>query len=133
METGEFNPAIHPVFEATDRSALLIVPNEIYYNWWRCVIKNKDFFCQSEPDIFLIPGFALMEHAESFIRTFYDLFFQYELKKWGVDSSFWPVNRTFDMFRKWFDVRLSCRVSDILAQPIFKETDDFANVEEMNR
>jgi len=120
METGEFNQVIQPVFDMTDRSAIMILPKEIYYKWGKCVTESKDFHDRSETEVFLIPGFNSLDQAESFIRNFYDLFFQYELKKYDADPSFWPVNRTFELFQQWFDTRLSCGVSDILAQPILK-------------
>ena len=119
METSEFNPAIQPMFDTTDRSAIMILPKEIYYNWGYYVMENKVLPDQYEPEVFLIPGFKSLEQTELFIRTFYDLFFQYELKKWDVDPAYWPVDRTFDLFQRWFEIRLSCIVSDILAQPVF--------------
>ena len=124
METSEFNPVIKPMFNTTDRSAIMILPKEIYYQWRNCVIENKDLQNHFEPEVFLMPGFKMLEQAESFVRNFYDLFFQYELRKWAADPSFWPVNRTFALFMQWFEIRVSYSVSDILAQPIIKETEN---------
>jgi hypothetical protein len=125
MKTEEFSPLIQPLYEPVNRSALLIVPNEVYYNWGRCVIKEQYLLNQCEAELFLIPSFSTPGQAESFLRTFYDLFFQYELKKWNVSSAYWPVNRTFELFNKWFEVRFSYCVSDILVQPVLKKSEEF--------
>ena len=125
METGEFHPAILPVFDTADRSAIMILPREIYHQWLNCVCEKKDYVDFPEPEVFLFPGFKTLDQAESFIRNFYDLFFQYELRKWNLNPQLWPENRTYELFREWFDIRVSTTVSDMLAQPVFKKSCNF--------
>ena len=124
MEAVEFNPVIQPLFDKIDRSAIMILPGEIYYQWGRCVHRANSDFPYPEPELYLIPGFESQDEVTAFIKTFYDFFFQHELQKWEVDPSFWPVNRTYEMFRKWFDVTLIQTIKDTLVQPVFKESEN---------
>jgi hypothetical protein len=114
METGEFGLFMEPVFKRTNRSALLLLPKEIYCNWGRCVMRGKSPRTSFEPELFLIPCFEDAEELELFLRQFYDLFFQHELRKWDVDSSFWPINRSWEMFKAWFDIRVTDQVADTI-------------------
>jgi hypothetical protein len=125
MEAAEFNPLVHPLFDKIDRSAILVVPLEIYYNWGRCVNNRNMELDRPEPEIFLIPGFESPEETTAFIETFYDLIFQHELEKWEADPAFWPINRTYELFKRWFEIKLVCNVKDTLCHPIFKESDEF--------
>ena len=115
MESVEFNPFIDPLFDTTNRSAIMVAPNEVYFNWAKCVMNENEIAGLSDSEIFLIPPFSTYEEAELFIRNFFDLFFQHELKKWNVSSAYWPVNRNYDLFNKWFEIRICRKVSDIMA------------------
>jgi hypothetical protein len=125
MEAVEFNPVAQPLFDTIDRSAIMILPGEIYYNWGRCVNEGNIALLFPEPQLFLIPNFETPEETSEFIETFYDLIFRHELERWSVDPAFWPINRTYEMFRNWFEIKLIYHVRDTLCQPICKESEEF--------
>ena len=123
MHTSEINTQVSPIFDRVDRSAIMIVPKPIFHCWRRCVYNGEIQGNDPEPGIFLLPQFDSHETTKAFIISFYDLFFQHELKKWTKDITLWPLNRTFDMFCQWFEIRISYKVTDTMIQPLFKESE----------
>ena len=114
MEILEFNPLVQPLVDKADYSGILLIPKKIYYEWSRYLIPEKVYYDETETEFFLLPEFTSREEAEEFCRLFYDLFFQYQLRKFTDDPSYWPVNRTYEMFRQWFEVRITSCVSTLI-------------------
>ncbi len=48
------------------------------------------------------------------LREFYELIFEQELMGWCTDPQTYPSPRTFEMFRKWFDVEFHSMVFDLI-------------------
>lgn len=123
MKDDVFHSVIEPVIRDTNRSALLIAPKEIYLNWAECVITEESAKLKGQ-DLFLVPQFETKEDAMRFIQLFYDLFFQFELKKWCVSQAFWPTNRSFEMFSTWFEWSLIEPVKDSMITPVLRESEN---------
>jgi hypothetical protein len=113
MRSYELNSVVQPVFARLDYSGLLLIPRKIYYEWSRFMIPEADYLNEQETELFLLPQFNSIEQTEEFCKLFFDLFFQYKLKKCCEDPSFWPVNRTYEMFEQWFEVRITVIVSSL--------------------
>jgi hypothetical protein len=113
MKKVEFSAMVQPLFDKVDCNGLMLVPRKIYYEWLRYLIPEENYLNKREAEFFLLPQFNSAEQAEAFCREFFDLFFQYKLKKWSPDPAFWPINRTFEMFQQWFEVRIACTVSSL--------------------
>ena len=114
MKSCEISPLVQPLFDKLDYSGLVLIPRKIYYEWSRYVIPEMNYLNEQEAEFFLLPQFNSVEKTEEFCKLFFDLFFQYKLKRWSEDPAFWPVNRTYEMFQQWFDVRITCDVSSII-------------------
>lgn len=110
MKRYEFNPVVQPLVDKVDYSGLMLIPGKIYYEWARYVIPEMDYLNEQETEFFLLPQFNSPEKTEEFCKLFFDLFFQYKLKKCSDDPAFWPINRTYEMFQQWFDVRITSTV-----------------------
>jgi hypothetical protein len=113
MRSHEFNSMVQPFFTRVDYCGLLLIPRKIYYEWSRYMIPETEYLNEQAAELFLFPPFNSIEQTEEFCRLFYDLFFQYKLKKCSEDPSFWPVNRTYEMFEQWFEVRITAIVSSL--------------------
>ena len=50
----------------------------------------------------------------AYLLTYFDA----ELHAWRTRTSDWPANRTFEMFRDWFDVIFVSAISDLCEGPI---------------
>jgi len=114
MKKFEFNTLVKPLVDKVDNSGILLIPKQIYYEWSRYVLPEMDYYNEPETEFFLLPQFDSPEEAEEFCRLFFDLFFQYKLRKCSDDPSYWPVNRTYEMFRQWFEVRITSYVSTLV-------------------
>jgi hypothetical protein len=113
MQSLEISPLVQPVFSKLNYSGLLLMPRKIYYEWSRYVIPEMDYFNENGAEFFLLPQFNSPEKTEEFCKLFFDLFFQYKLRKCSNDPAFWPINRTFEMFQDWFEVRITYAVSSL--------------------
>lgn len=61
----------------------------------------------------LIPAFKGPKQAETFIKDIYPGIFENELLAWGITENKWPKERTYDLFKEWFDIELHSLVFDI--------------------
>ena len=113
MKSFEINPLIQPLFDKLDHSGLILIPRQIYYEWSRIVLPEMEYLYEQEAELFLLPHFNSIEKTEEFCKLFFDLFFQYQLKKYSEDPSFWPINRNYEMFQQWFEVRFTVFVSSL--------------------
>jgi hypothetical protein len=109
----EFNKAVMPLVDKVNFSGILLTPKKIYYEWSRYMLPEMDYYNEPETEFFLLPQFDSPEETEEFCRLFFDLFFQYKLRKCSDDAAFWPVNRTYEMFQQWFDLRITSNVSSL--------------------
>ena len=113
MKSHEINPLVQPLFDKLDYTGLVLIPSKIYYEWSRYVIPEMDYLNWVETELFLLPQFNSIEKTEEFCKLFFDLFFQYKLKKCSEDPAFWPINRNYEMFQQWFEVRITAIVSSL--------------------
>jgi hypothetical protein len=111
MKSSEFDSRILPMFCRQSSSGILLIPRQIYYEWSRYLIPEKEYLNGRGAELFLLPPFASVDRAEEFCSLFFDLFFQYELRKCTSDPLYWPVNRTYEMFLQWFEVKITGQVS----------------------
>lgn len=71
---------------------------------------------------FLIPDTYDELNYEKFIKTHYKLIFETELDSWMIDPEVWPQDRTYTLFRKWFEVRVSDLTFDLAEGQIKVDT-----------
>ena len=110
MKRCEFNPVVQPLFGKVECSGLLLIPQKRYYEWSHYPVKERYPSNEQEAEFFLLPQFNSPEKTEEFCRLFFDLFFQYKLKQWSKDPALWPINRTYEMFQQWFEVKITYSV-----------------------
>ena len=66
----------------------------------------------------LIPDYDTDEEAVGFINEIYEDIFTQILSDWSIEESWWPQDRTNEMFWQWFDVELHSIVMDSCMEPI---------------
>ncbi len=47
--------------------------------------------------------------------------FEAELDDWHRDTGTWPAERTYALFRKWFDLRLYTLIQDLVGEVVGKD------------
>ena len=103
-----------------NRCAIFITPKAPYVAWASAVFDEP--YVESEEDgehtVFLGPDADTTEEVQAFIDENFDLFFDYLLNDWCLDQTSWPANRTVEMFRQWFTVRVYSMVVDTVDGPL---------------
>ena len=72
---------------------------------------------KAEPMLFLIPDMDSPEEVLGWIEENYDFFFMDILGSWWTDAEAFPKDRTFELFKAWFDMEALPLVEDA-CQPI---------------
>lgn len=106
-----------------NRGVLIVRPKQPYIDWAAKLddsglVPNRE----DEQTVYLIPEFEDCADAQEILEGVYDEVFERELEGWHTDESAWPQNRTFAMFKEWFDIELHSVVEDLCAYEL--EDDD---------
>jgi len=104
------------------RTALVLSPQKPFYDWVKSVSPSAggDIGPFGGPEVYLLPDFETTDEMEAWLRKNYDWFFCEHLNNWFVDEDLWVKDRTFSMFKEWFDYSLHTMVWDSLDGPIQK-------------
>lgn len=108
-----------------NRSVAIIKPKQPFVDWenqmpdakWKVSLDDLNRDCLA----ILIPEYDTDEEAEEYFSEIYEDIFEAELFCWCTEESWWPQNRTQEMFRQLFEVDLHSIVMDPYVDPIVKE------------
>ncbi len=69
--------------------------------------------------VYLIPAYDETDKYEKFIRKHYAKIFEHELFSWYTDPKMWPKDRSWKVFKEWFDYEIHTMVLDMVpSKPI---------------
>ena len=108
-----------------NRAAAIIKPKEPYLEWANRIAQSNeslDDLVKSSRAI-LIPNDAY-DGMEMFLKENFLRIFEMELESWVPDKSFWPSERDYDTFTKWFDVEVYALVVDVSEAELLSEPYD---------
>ena len=77
-----------------------------------------------EKTVYLIPSFEDDAEAEEILKQVYSEIFERELDAWHTDEADWPENRTFAIFKQWFEIELHSMVEDVCGYELIDDEDD---------
>lgn len=96
------------------RSALVLTgKKQPFYDWLESIGKGMSKADTFEPDVYLLPDYEEVRQMENWLSRNFDLLFQEQLNNWITDEDLWVQNRTFKMFKQWFDYTLHPMVFDL--------------------
>ena len=107
-----------------NRGVLIVRPKQPYLDWAAglddsgVVPDPKD-----EQTVYLIPEFEDDDEAWEVLEGIYVEVFERELEGWHTDETAWPSNRTFAIFKDWFEIELHSVVEDLCAYEISDDED----------
>lgn len=105
-----------------NRSVLIITPREPFLNWVKGMEKGSlPLVVKPEPTIYLVAEKYETKELEKWLKKNFDRLFTKEFADWYTDKKAWPVNRTYKMFREWFDVSFHLEAYDLEDFPVDKE------------
>jgi hypothetical protein len=103
-----------------NRSAVVLEPAQAYLEWAReCPEALPDLTLEElgkEGTVYLIP--ETDADPESWLRRNFIDMFEHELDAWYTDQAFWPKDRSFKAFKKFFRMRFCSMVLDLGRGPI---------------
>ena len=105
-----------------NRMAVVLEPAQAYFEWAReCPEALPDLTLEElggEGTVYLIP--ETDADPENWLRRNYVAIFENELDAWYRDRAFWPKDRSFKAFKKFFRMRFCSMVLDLKRGPIEK-------------
>ncbi|HSH82471.1 MAG TPA: hypothetical protein VLA19_28405 [Herpetosiphonaceae bacterium] len=111
--------------DVINRAVAVIKPRQPYLDWAKSIPGPADDVTLDEVrtdcTAILIPDFDDPAEAEAFIATIAGDLFEMELDSWDRDPRTWPVNRSYAIFREWFDVEIHSIVLDASDDDLIRE------------
>lgn len=109
-----------------DRSAMQLIYKQPFLDWVYSVepSQSQDLRLQElsdDNDIFMIPNFDDLIDKEKWLEKRWHVFFGIMLFNCQADEAKWPKNRTYKMFRDWFEIKFHSLVWDMTNEPLSVE------------
>ena len=70
---------------------------------------------------YLLPDYDNDAGEGKVLKQYYDIIFEEQLSGWWLDEKDWPKDRTFKMFKEWFDVEFHSVVEDLVDELLVEE------------
>lgn len=107
-----------------NRAASIVRPARPFIEW---ALDLDDTGLAPQPEdeatVYLVPGYADANEREMILDAVHAEVFERELAAWHTVERDWPENRTFSMFKSWFEVELHSVVEDLCVGPLVDEDD----------
>ena len=87
----------------------------------RCGREYASEAFEKDRTAFLIPEFDTQAESKKYLTEIWQDIFEYELDGWCTEEAWWPKDRTFKMFKEWFDVEVHSVVIDLDNSSIVKK------------
>jgi hypothetical protein len=101
-----------------NRCAIGVYPSQKLLDWAQGLDLDIDAGEAREPCLYLIPEYDTEEEAEEILEEVYAVIFEAELDFWHSDRGAWPAERTYRVFRKWFEVRFYPLIQDLVGEEL---------------
>ena len=113
--TKRTNGEAEIILPIVNRAAVVLEPAQAYLEWAReCPEAVPDLTLEEldeEGTVYLIPETDAA--PENWLSRNFIAMFENELNAWYTDRDFWPKNRSFKSFKKFFKVRFCSIVLDL--------------------
>lgn len=110
-----------PTFSSINRNGILVKPRQRLFTWLKVVDPETPFTTAPEGSIYLIREMDSNDLIEQWLQTHFEPIFKNELNSWHTIPEEWPQNRTYELFREWFDVEFHSMVFDLEEVPLHKD------------
>lgn len=101
-----------------NRAVVVLRHREPFAAWARSVHTDEDDGYEPWSEAFLVPEFEDEEETSAWIEAHVELFFEIQLDAWVTDRDAWPRERTWEVFREWFDIEVIEMAWDLVDAPL---------------
>jgi hypothetical protein len=121
-DDAEYEDMPDYILPVVNRNAVMIKAKQPFHDWLRKIYfpEVPPQLCE-EPNLYLLPDFETDRETEEYLKNNFNRIFGSELWGWNTDEQNWPANRTYKMFKDWFEVKMQCMVIDMANYPLEKE------------
>ncbi len=108
-----------------DRTVAVLRPKQPLVDWLNALpdadrpYTTEDFY--TDCTVLLLPDIDNDLQALKFIKKIYKEIFERELDSFCTDPVYWPTNRDFKTFIKFYEVEFHSEVTDTVDKEIIKE------------
>lgn len=107
--------------ELINRSPVLIRPKQPYIDWANGFEGAQGLLtlesARSNPTVILVPDFDFPQDAVDYVEANFAPVFEELLGAWAADPGDWPAERTLELFRGWFEIKVHDLVFDMADEP----------------
>jgi hypothetical protein len=108
-------------FENVKRCALILKPKKPFFDWLNSIDPiDSELTVHDDSAVYLLPDFEEKSQIQNWLKKNFDELFCDQLNNWYIDDTLWVKNRTFEMFKEWFDYSMHTMIWDTLEEPIEK-------------
>jgi hypothetical protein len=103
-----------------NRSVVNLFPTKLYLDWLN-YIRGSDASLginDLEPISFLIKDFEINSEFDNWLEINFQMLFEIRLNYSCIDKTLWPLVRTFEVFKDWFEIRFCNLILDLEDEPI---------------
>lgn len=108
-----------------NRGAVVVVPEQPVLDWLRRVDPTSAELMLADlgqdPSIYLLPECDSDRNKENRLKEVCEQIFEDQLHGWYRAEEFWPVDRSFRIFRQWFDYQFHSVLIDLTNEPFLTE------------
>jgi hypothetical protein len=108
-----------------NRSAIVVKAKRPFLDWLHVADPTSHGITlldvAQEPALYLIPECDTSEELEDVLRELCEEIFEEQLDSWYRETSAWPQDRTYEVFRQWFDYEYHSMLIDLCDEPLIHD------------
>ena len=111
--------------DTLNRSAIVVKPKQPFLDWLHASDPSSREICLSdlsqEPTIYLVPECDTDADVVKVLCKLCEEIFEVQLAGWYTDASTWPRDRSYPVFRQWFDYQHHSMLVDLCDEPLRRD------------
>ena len=107
-----------------NRSLLIVRAKKPFLGWLKSLPDPANVTMSEvneDNTVYPLPDFENDKEQDEILSHVFGLIFEEQLMGWSQDDRDWPSDRSFAVFKEWFDVEFHSLVLDLVDEPLMRE------------